>query len=53
MALSYHGTATACSIALADGTTIEALRTDLPPGLALRDTVSVRWPRDALVPLEA
>ncbi len=52
-ALSYHGTATACSIALADGTTIEALRTDLPAGLALRDAVAVRWPRDALVALDA
>ncbi|VVB49813.1 Spermidine/putrescine import ATP-binding protein PotA [Beijerinckiaceae bacterium RH AL1] len=52
-ALSYHGTATACGVALADGLTIEALRSDLPPGLALRDEVAVRWSRDALVPLEA
>ena len=52
-ALSYHGTATACVIALHDGPTIEALRTDLPPGLALRDEVAVSWPRDALVPLVA
>ena len=51
-ALSYHGTATACAIALADGPTIEALRSDLPPSLVLRDEVAVRWPRDALVPLE-
>ena len=52
-ALSFHGTATACSIALADGTTIQALRSDLPSGLALREEVAVHWPHAALVPLEA
>ncbi len=52
-ALSYRGTATACAITLAEGPIIEALRTDLPPGLALSDEVAVRWRDDALVPLEA
>ena len=51
--LAYHGAASACTIALADGlTVVAALRADLPPGLAVGDAVACHWPASALVPLE-
>ena len=53
VALSYHGAATACDIALDEGGTLAALRADLPPGLAVGDAVACSWSTVAAVPLEA
>ncbi len=49
--LAYHGATTACTVTLENGATLTALRSDLPPGLAIGDAVACRWPAAALVPL--